>query len=192
MVCSCVLWRIFWLSLNKRISSLKLLAMKDTKWEESLHRNSVPILAWDFHYEFKNELKAMFLDLKKVRQISQQFAWDEAYLNIPERIKEEVVLITDLEFKIVFASNGVKKMTGYTREEVLGKTPKMFQGPATCKTALGEIREAIRRQIPFEKTVENYKKDGKIYQCKIFGCPIFNLKGHLTHFIAFEKQDLSA
>jgi PAS domain S-box-containing protein len=166
--------------------------MKDAHSEESLHRNSVPILAWDFHYEFKNELKAIFLDLKKVRQISRQFSWDEECLDIQERIKEEVVLITDLEFKIVFASKGIKKMTGYAQEEVLGKTPKMFQGPATSKVVLEEIREAIDLQIPFEKTVENYKKDGKTYQCKIFGSPIFNLKGQLTHFIAFEKQELSA
>lgn len=165
--------------------------MKDIKSEENLHRNSVPILAWDFHYEFKNELKAIFLDLKKVKQISQQFSWDEECLNIQERIKEEVVLVTDLEFNIVFASNGIKKMTGYSQEEVLGKTPKMFQGPATCQTVLEEIREAIRLKIPFEKTVENYKKDGRTYQCRIFGCPIFNLKGCLSHFIAFEKQDLS-
>jgi len=162
--------------------------MKKASSDEVLHRNSVPILAWDFHYEYVNELKAIFADLKRVNKISNQFTWNERNLQIEDRIKEEVVVITDLDLQIVFASNGIKRMTGYSECEVLGKTPKIFQGPETCKTILKEIREAIQLQIPFEKTIQNYRKDGKIYQCKINGVPVFNLKGKLTHFIAFEKE----
>jgi PAS domain S-box-containing protein len=166
--------------------------MKKTNADELLNRNSVPILSWDFHYEYINELKANFADLKKVNDISSQFSWNDEGLEIKERIKDEVVVITDLNLKIVFASKGIKKMTGYKESEVLGKTPKMFQGPATCETALKEIREAIKLQIPFEKTIQNYKKDGKTYKCKIKGIPVFNLKGQLSHFIAFEREDKSA
>ncbi len=64
----------------------------------------------------------------------------------------------------------------------------MFQGPKTSKVVLKEIREAIKLQIPFEKTIQNYRKDGRTYNCQINGAPVFNLKGKLTHFIAFEKE----
>lgn len=166
--------------------------MKNNNPEEVLQRHTVPILAWDFHYEYVNELKALTADLKKVNQISNEFTWDEKKLNIEERIKEEVVLITDLELKIVFASSGIKKMTGYKEEEVLGKTPKMFQGPATCEKDLSEIRMALKEKVPFEKTLENYRKNGKTYKCKINAFPVFNLQGEISHFIAFERQDMSA
>lgn len=162
--------------------------MKKANSDDVLHRNSVPILAWDFHYEYLNELKAIFADLKRVNKISNQYTWNEKNLEIEERIKDEVVLVTDLELKIVFASNGIKRMTGYSECELLGKTPKMFQGPKTSKTILKEIREAIKLQVPFEKTIQNYRKDGRAYKCKINGSPVFNLKGQLTHFIAFEKE----
>lgn len=162
--------------------------MKKTNSDEVSHRNSVPILAWDFHYEYLNELKNIFSDLKKVNKISSQFTWDEKNLDIEQRIKEEVVVVTDLDLKIVFVSNGIRRMTGYREEEVLGKTPKIFQGPTTCKADLKEIREAIKLQIPFEKTIQNYRKDGRTYICKITGAPVFNLKGKVTHFIAFEKE----
>ncbi|SHL74165.1 PAS domain-containing protein [Flavobacterium chilense] len=165
--------------------------MKTNKSDEISNRNSVPILAWDFHCEYVRELKAALTDLKKVKKISNQFTWNEKNLAIEERLKNEVVLVTDLDLKIVFASNGIKRMTGYAEEEILGKTPKMFQGPATSKTVLKEIREAIKLQVPFEKTIENYRKDGRTYQCKITSSPVFNLKGQITHFIAFER-DLSA
>ncbi|WP_374174370.1 PAS domain-containing protein [Flavobacterium tructae] len=164
--------------------------MKTNKFEEVSHRNSVPIMAWDFHCEHLKELKAILTDVKKVNKISSQFTWDAKNLEIEERIKNEVVLVTDLDLKIVFASNGIRKMTGYKEEEVLGKTPKMFQGPTTSKVVLKEIKEAIQQQIPFEKTIENYRKDGRTYKCKINARPVFNLKGQLSHFIAFESEEL--
>lgn len=86
--------------------------MKNRNSDDPLQRNSVPILSWDFHYEYLNELKALSTDLKRVSEISDEFIWDEKTLNIQERIKNEVVLITDLDLKIVFASSGIKKMTG--------------------------------------------------------------------------------
>ncbi|QOG03243.1 PAS domain-containing protein [Flavobacterium sp. MDT1-60] len=166
--------------------------MKNSKENEALQSNSAPVLAWDFHYEYLNELKAIFADLKKIKKISNRFSWDDNNLQIENRILDEVVLLTDANLKIVFASNGIKKMTGYTESEIIGKTPKMFQGPKTSEIALKEIRMAIQSQVPFEKTIENYKKDGKIYKCKINSVPIFNVKGELSHFIAFESIDKSA
>ncbi|QSW91446.1 MULTISPECIES: PAS domain-containing protein [Flavobacterium] len=163
--------------------------MKKNSSEEIVSRTLVPILALDFHYEYLNELKASFADLKKVGKISSQFTWNEENLKIAERIKDEVVLITDLNLKIIFASSGIKRMTGYLEDEVLGKTPKMFQGPETCKSALQEIRESINLKKPFVKTIKNYKKNGKIYQCHVDATPVYNLKGKLSHFIAFEKED---
>ena len=155
--------------------------------DTNLNHNSVPILCWDFHYESINELKTFSSDIKKIKSISSQFKWNELDLNIKERLKNEVVLITNLEQKIIFASKGISKMTGYTENEVLGKLPKMFQGSETSTIALKEIRIAIEKQIPFEKTILNYKKSGETYNCTIHGFPVFNLKGVLSHFIAFEK-----
>jgi hypothetical protein len=79
------------------------------------------------------------------------------------------------------------KMNGYVEAEVLGKNPKIFQGNATDLTVSSEIRTAISLQQPFEKTVMNYKKNGDVYACLIKGFPVFNTKGQLSHYIAFEK-----
>ncbi|PWB28411.1 PAS domain-containing protein [Flavobacterium sp. HTF] len=166
--------------------------MKKAKTDEISNHNSVPIMAWDFHYEYLNELKHIFADLKRVKELSSQFSWDEENLNIKDRIQEEVVMVTDADLKIVFASSGIKKMTGYTENEILGKTPKIFQGSKTSKIALKEIRKAIDLQVPFEKTIQNYKKNGKTYKCKISASPVFTLNGKLSHFIAFESEELSA
>lgn len=155
--------------------------------EASLNCNSVPILCWDFHYESINELKTFSSDLKRIKRISRKFKWKINDLDINERLKDEVVLITDPGLKIIFASEGIAKMTGYTEKEILGKFPKIFQGPMTSALVLKEIRIAIEKQIPFEKTLLNYKKCGETYDCNINAFPVFNNRGNLSHFIAFEK-----
>jgi len=166
--------------------------MKKANSEEISSRNSVPIMAWDFHCEYLKEIKAVCADLKKVDKISTQFSWNKKNLKIEDRIKNEVVVITDLDLKIVFASNGIKKMTGYKEEEVLGKTPKIFQGKKTSKTILREIKKAIKLEIPFKTALYNYRKDGEIYKCNIDAIPVFDLKGRISHFIAFETEEKSA
>lgn len=157
---------------------------------DSVSKNSfrcVPILCWDFQHEYIKEVRMFLSNLKTIQHIASQFKWDEASLNISERLKKEVVLITNLEQKIVFASEGIFKMTGYTQTEVLGNSPKMFQGAETSVSTLSEIRSAIEKRHSFKKTILNYKKNGETYDCIIDGFPVFNLKGDLSHFIAFEK-----
>jgi PAS domain S-box-containing protein len=158
-----------------------------SEFDSNLNSSSVPLLCWDFHYESINELKTFSSDIKKIKSISTKFKWNEIGLDIKERLMNEVVVITNSEQKIIFASEGISKMTGYTEEEILGKLPKMFQGPMTSPLVLQEIRIAIEKQIPFEKTILNYKKNGETYDCVIHGVPVFNMKGVLSHFIAFEK-----
>jgi PAS domain S-box-containing protein len=157
------------------------------KYHQEMNCNVIPVISWDFHHESLNGLKSNYSDWQKVHHIADRFNWDDSEFDVLERLKEEVVVITDLKLKIVFASSRILNMTGYTEVEILGKSPKMFQGPETSSVVREEIRLAINSQETFEKTILNYKKNGETYFCTINAFPVFNLKGKLTHFIAFEK-----
>lgn len=148
---------------------------------------TAPIFCWDFHNEFLNEVKSFFLDLNRLNSISSKNKWTENNWDLKNSLRDEVVIVTDARLKIVFASHNIVKMNGYVEDEVLGKSPKMFQGEATNDITSNEIRIAILEQQPFEKVVMNYKKNGDVYACLIKGYPVFNIKGELSHYIAFEK-----
>jgi len=153
-----------------------------------LRIKSLPIFSSNFHYEFLKEVKESFIDLNSLKEIAHQNKWkSSSEWDIKAPIKEEVIIVTDAKLKIVFASHNMVKMNGYLAEEVLGKSPKMFQGQVTDRIVSNEINVAIQSQQAFEKTVLNYKKNGEIYACLIKGYPVFNLKGQLSHYIAFEK-----
>lgn len=170
------------------MSNLKQYEEAIVNYHSVLRIKSLPIFSSNFHYEFLKEVKESFLDLNSLKEIAQQNKWkSSSEWDIKAPTKEEVIIVTDAKLRIVFASHNMVKMNGYLAEEVLGKSPKMFQGQVTDRVVSNEINVAIQSQQAFEKTVLNYKKNGEIYACLIKGYPVFNLKGQLSHYIAFEK-----
>ncbi|MBC7439681.1 MAG: PAS domain S-box protein [Flavobacterium sp.] len=104
------------------------------------------------------------------------------------------VLITDIESfdypgpKILYVNEAFTKMTGYTAEEVIGKTPRILQGPKSDKEKLKELSLAIRRFQPFETTLLNYKKNGEEFWVNLIINPVANERGFFTHWIAIQRD----
>lgn len=79
---------------------------------------------------------------------------------------QDVIIITETAPldppgpRIVYVNEGVERMTGYRPDEVLGNTPRMFQGPDTDRAALRRIRKALDRREPIKEVIVNYCKDG--------------------------------
>jgi len=140
-----------------------------------------------FHKEFLGNVMKSFDDYNRLSGILSKNTSSIENENLRDFLLDDVVILTDNNLKIVFASNNLSRMNGYLEKEVLGKSPKIFQGSKTNQLTSREIREKINQELPFEKKVINYKK-WKTYDCLIKGYPIKNKKGKLTHFIAFEKH----
>ena len=101
--------------------------------------------------------------------------------------ENDVLIVTNTHFEIVFASKNIFDMNGYFPNEVIGKSPKMFQGPLTSRVSLDSIKVAVQKQLPFTQIITNYKKDGSLYECEINAVPKFDAKGNLVNYIAFER-----
>jgi PAS domain S-box-containing protein len=72
------------------------------------------------------------------------------------------VLITDAsaEGKIIYANKSFKKLTGHDPTEIIGKTPRILQGPGTDSTVIARLSDALKSGGKFEGKAINYKKDG--------------------------------
>lgn len=90
--------------------------------------------------------------------------------------------------RIVFVNSAFEKQTGYLREEVRGKSPRILQGPQSDPQAIELIRNAMRENKPVRVELINYKKDGGTYWADVELSPIFNEKGERTHFVAIERD----
>lgn len=90
--------------------------------------------------------------------------------------------------KIVYVNEAFTKMTGYSSAEVMGKTPRMLQGPLTDQNELKRLSTAIRNWKPCEVTTINYKKNGEPFWANFSISPVADKTGRYTHFIAIERD----
>jgi len=157
------------------------------KYFNTLALKTTSVLSMSFHEEFLGSVKKSFGDFNRLCEILPKNNLQSDGENLRNALLEEVVIVTDTNLKIVFASNNLSKMNGYSESEVIGNSPKMFHGAKTNKAVSRQIREKIDQKLPFESQVVNYKKNGKTYDCLIKSYPITNKKGEVTHFIAFER-----
>lgn len=88
---------------------------------------------------------------------------------------------------IVFASRGCLEMFGYSRDEVVGRNGRMFQGQGTCRRTVMEIREAIREERAIQVSLLNYHKDGTPFWILFCMSPVFSVEdGRAIHFVAVQ------
>ena len=118
---------------------------------------------------------------------------EETHLKLLESVitnTNDSVMITEAnpDHKIIYVNEAFSRMTGYTAEEVIGKTPKMFQGPNTDRTILENMKASISNWQTFEATLINYKKNGEEFWLNLSITPIENEKGEYTHWISIERD----
>lgn len=97
------------------------------------------------------------------------------------------MLITDPnkpDNPIVFANNAFSRLTGYSREEVIGRNCRFLQGPATDRAAVARLRDAIRRRAEIELEIVNHRKDGSTFWNRVLISPVFDETGRLSYFFA--------
>ncbi|XP_057949284.1 protein TWIN LOV 1 isoform X2 [Malania oleifera] len=88
---------------------------------------------------------------------------------------------------IVYASRGFLKMSGYSKDEVMGKNGRIFQGPGTNRRSVMEIREAIREERTIQINLLNYRKDGTPFWMLFHMSPVFSREdGRVIHFVAVQ------
>lgn len=96
------------------------------------------------------------------------------------------MLITDPtkpDNPIVFVNDAFARLTGYSREETLGRNCRFLQGPGTNADDVKRMREAINRRVPIELDLLNYRKDGTTFWNRLLMSPVFN-DGELSFFFA--------
>ena len=106
----------------------------------------------------------------------------------------DIVLITDAapfegdDPRIIFVNDAFERRTGYISEEVLGKTPRILQGPNTQRAELDRVGAALRQWQPVRSELINYTKSGQEFWIEMDIVPIANSAGRHTHWVAIERD----
>ena len=99
------------------------------------------------------------------------------------------VLITDASNnpKITYANSAFTPLTGYSTDEILGRSPKILQGPSTSQEVIQRLRKCLIDVTIFEGEAVNYKKDGTIFMMNWRMIPIID-NGELKAWLAIQRE----
>jgi PAS domain S-box-containing protein len=102
---------------------------------------------------------------------------------------DNAVVITDALGHIEWVNEGFTKISGYTKEEVVGKSPGSILQRVDCADpARDHMRECIQSGKGFDTEIVNYGKDGRAYIVHIECQPLVDSRGTLTGFMAIERD----
>lgn len=101
------------------------------------------------------------------------------------------IIITDPDGKILFANKSAEKLTGYTRQEMMGKTPALW-GKQMPREFYEKLWDTIKnKKETFTGEVTNKNRDGKLYPVQAIISPILDEYRNVIYFVGIER-DISA
>jgi diguanylate cyclase (GGDEF)-like protein/PAS domain S-box-containing protein len=89
---------------------------------------------------------------------------------------------------VVFANDAFCRMTGYDRNEILGRNYRFLHGPETEAAAVAEIAAAVESQTAIEIDIRSYRKDGEPFWNRLLMCPVHDAAGTLSYFFASQTD----
>ncbi len=123
------------------------------------------------------------LDAKtKLRLLEQAFAHID-----------DIILITDATPlsasgpRILFANDAVAKL-GYAVGDLIGQSPRLFQGEGTDRETLGRIRAALQAEKPAREEIANYTKGGREVWIDLQIVPLRDPAGVVTNWVSIARD----
>ena len=129
-------------------------------------------------------------DMNKYNSKSQV---DEQLLASVVFFTQDSIIITKKDLdppgpEIVYVNPGFTRMTGYALEDVLGKTPRILQGPKTDPSVTKKLKSTLEAGSVFYGQAINYRKDGVEFWNEWHVEPLKDDSGRLTHYIAIQHD----
>ena len=134
------------------------------------------LLKIDFWIEFQRKAHENFCQKKILQEYKE--AVD----------RSAIVSKTNKNGVITFVNDQFCEISGYTREELLGKSHNIVRHPDTPKKVFQEMWDTILSGHAWRGVIKNAKKDGSAYWVNAVINPIIDSKGQIVEFIAIRTD----
>ncbi len=101
---------------------------------------------------------------------------------------DELVYVTTPDATILFANPAVERLTGYSREEIVGNTPRLFKSDRQPDAFYTALWRKVRARKTVRTVLVNRRKDGSLfYESKIIS-PLVDKTGRVTHLVSVGRD----
>ena len=118
----------------------------------------------------KRERRKAELELRKISALVEQAA--------------DSIMITNRDGLIEYVNSGFEQTTGFTRHEVLGKTPRILKSGEHGEDFYGAMWQTILAGQVFRAEFQNRRKNGELYFQEETITPVADVSGKITHFVS--------
>ncbi|WP_396194265.1 PAS domain S-box protein [Flavobacterium sp.] len=186
-------------SLKMSVKLYSFLEQKTEKWQDEYRFQCAD---GSYKYVFDRGFLVKDKEGKPIRMIGAiqdvtKQKEEEQRLRLLETVitqTKDAVMITDIDTSkevipnIIFVNSAFTDMTGYTAEDVIGKSPIMFIGPKSDILEFDKLKTAIQDYKEcFVETI-NYKKNGEEFWNNFSMIPVTNKDGEHSHWISIQRD----
>ncbi|OQY26925.1 MAG: hypothetical protein B6244_12155 [Candidatus Cloacimonetes bacterium 4572_55] len=184
---------IFNLCLHPKEEMIRRMGLADGETESSFqcqHRLSHgEIREIDTYYcpievRGKKLLSASFHDITDKKKTEERLK----LLNTAVEQLHDAIMITDNQGDIQYVNSAFQRITGYTQDEVLGKTPRILKSNRHSPEFYEKLWETIKSGHVWRGNIKNKRKDGSVYDEKVSISPVKDEAGHIIHFVSVKKD----
>ena len=135
-------------------------------------------------YQGKKAILEIFQDIteRKKEEMSLE------NLAVAVRQTADIIVITDREGKIEYVNPAFEKLTGYTKEEAIGKTPRILKSGKHDLSFYEQLWKTILSGEVFRGVLINKKKDGQLYYSEKTITPVKDKQGNIARFVSTDKD----
>ena len=125
-----------------------------------------------------------------IQNISERKKAQEVQKRLATAIEQaaEAVVITDSEAVIQYVNPAFEQITGYSRNETIGRTPRILKSGLHDDSFYQKLWETIERGDVWRGRLTNKKKDGSIYYEDATISPVKDLKGKINNYVAVKRD----
>jgi PAS domain S-box-containing protein len=131
------------------------------------------------------------------RDVTKERATQEELLLLQSAVdrQSDILVITDAAgqagsqgHRILYVNEAFERRTGWRREEVIGRSPGVLNGPATSEEELRRIESALATGEPMRTEILRYTKAGETFWAEFDLAPITDGQGRRTHWVTVQRD----
>lgn len=138
--------------------------------------------------------------VKEIAELSHEFNSLIKSLDSSEKLNQKLtqaveqspntIVITNLEGNIEYVNKAFVTITGYEKEDALGKNPRLLQSGKTPRDRYDYMWAELTQGKNWQGEFINMRKDGTEYIEAVKASPIFHPDGTISHYMAI-KEDIT-
>ena len=123
-------------------------------------------------------------------ELAQRIKAEQVQRRLATAIEQagEGVVITDADWLIQYVNPAMQKMSGYTRDELIGKTPRILKSGVQGEVFYEELWMTIKTGKIWSGRFTSRRKDGSVYHEEATISPVKDQSGRITNFVAVNRD----